>query len=83
MLCRVDTCDPSLDKLDVCSGQHLWQRSPLDYLIGGKLMHARALDEGVGFVHQRYLNMLLGNFASQSHGKQQACVPRTDHKNAG
>ena len=38
MACRVDTRDPSLDKLDMCSAQHLWKRAPLDYLIRGKLM---------------------------------------------
>jgi hypothetical protein len=81
-VCRVDARDTTLDKLDVCSAQHLWQRAPLDCLIGGKLMHTWALSESVGFVHQGYLDMLPGNFARQAHGKQQAGIPRTDYKNA-
>src|SRR5947209_13653409 len=37
MVCRVDTRDSSLEKLDMRSTQHLWKRAPLDHLIGCKL----------------------------------------------
>src|SRR2546430_7581122 len=37
MVCKVETCDSSLEKLDLRSTQHLWKRAPLDHLIGGKL----------------------------------------------
>jgi hypothetical protein len=38
MVCRVDTRDSPLNKLDVLATQHLWKRAPLDLLIGGKLV---------------------------------------------
>jgi hypothetical protein len=81
-VCGIQTGNSSLNKLDVRSTQYLWKRAPLDFLIRGKLMQARALGEAVGFVHQRYMDMLPGNFASQPHGKQQTCIPRADHKNS-
>lgn len=34
----IETGDSSLNKLDICSAQHLWNRAPLDDLIRGKLM---------------------------------------------
>jgi hypothetical protein len=74
-LCRAETRDTSLGKLDRYAAQHLRQEAPVDDVIGSKLKHARALGDGVSCIHQRDLDLLAGNFAGHAHGTEQVGIP--------
>jgi hypothetical protein len=82
VLAGIKAGDSRLKKLDLRFAQDLRKRAPKDALIGGKLMEPGAHGEGVRFVDQGDLYGLVGHFAGQAQGKEQASNPGAKNENA-
>jgi hypothetical protein len=80
-LAGIKASDSSLKKLDLRLTQNLQKRATKDALMGGKLVESGAYREGVCFVDQSDLGRLVGHFAGQTQGKEQARNPRAKNKN--
>jgi hypothetical protein len=76
VLAGIKAGNASLKKLDLRVAQDLRKRATKDVLVGGKLMESGTHGEGVRFIDQRDLDGLVGHFAGQAQGKEQARNPR-------
>src|SRR5205807_10324273 len=82
VLARIKAGNSRLKKLDLRFAQDLRKRASKDALIGGKLMEPGAHGEGVRFVDQGDLDGLVGHFAGQAQGKEQARNTGAKNENA-